>query len=143
MPSAGTLQISTATDTPLVALAGTRTIAGCTSAAITEEDIDEYVSHYSAPGGMRASFEYYRAFHIDMEQIKEYSKVKLLMPVLALGGEHMFGTAVLDSMKSLATDVRGGIVPLSGHWIPEEQPDFVIEQLVNFFGASNDTNVTK
>ena len=43
-------------------------------AAITKEDIDEYVSHYSAPGGMRAGFEYYRALPTDVEQIKEYSK---------------------------------------------------------------------
>ena len=26
----------------------------CNPAAITKEDIDEYVSHYSAPGGMRS-----------------------------------------------------------------------------------------
>jgi len=109
-------------------------------AAITKEDIDEYVSHYSAPGGMRAGFEYYRAFPIDAEQIKEYSKAKLPMPVLALGGEYSFGSAALDSMKSLATDVHGGIVPLSGHWIAEEQPEFLIEQLVNFFGSSSITN---
>jgi pimeloyl-ACP methyl ester carboxylesterase len=31
-------------------------------AAITQADINEYVSHYSAPGGLRAGFEYYRAF---------------------------------------------------------------------------------
>jgi len=31
-------------------------------AAITQEDINEYVSHYSAPGDMHAGFEYYRAF---------------------------------------------------------------------------------
>jgi pimeloyl-ACP methyl ester carboxylesterase len=105
-------------------------------AAITEEDIDEYVSHYSAPGGMRAGFEYYRAIPLGVEQIKEYSKVKLPMPVLALGGEYSFGTAALDSMKSLATDVRGGIVPLSGHWIAEERPDFLTEQLFKFFGNS-------
>jgi pimeloyl-ACP methyl ester carboxylesterase len=55
------------------------------------------------------------------------------MPVLALGGEYSFGSAALDSMKSLATDVRGGIVPLSGHWIAEERPDFLIEQLFEFF----------
>jgi len=30
-------------------------------------------------------------------------------------GECSFGTATLDSMRLLATDVRGGIVPLSGH----------------------------
>jgi pimeloyl-ACP methyl ester carboxylesterase len=102
-------------------------------AAITKEDIDEYVSHYSAPGGMRAGFEYYRAFPISAEQIKEYSKVKLPMPVLALGGEYSFGTAAFDSLKFLATDVRGGIVPLSGHWIAEERPDYLIKQLASFF----------
>jgi pimeloyl-ACP methyl ester carboxylesterase len=109
-------------------------------AAITEEDIDEYVSHYSAPGGMRAGFEYYRALPIDIEQIKEYSQVKLPMPVLALGGEYSFGSAALDSMKPLATDVRGGIVPLSGHWIAEERPDFLTEQLFKFFGNSTTTS---
>jgi pimeloyl-ACP methyl ester carboxylesterase len=31
-------------------------------AAITEEDIDEYVRAYSSLGGMRAGFAYYRAF---------------------------------------------------------------------------------
>jgi pimeloyl-ACP methyl ester carboxylesterase len=44
-------------------------------------------------------------------------------------------------MRLLATDVHGGVVPDSGHWIPEEQPDFIIEQFVNFFG--NDTKATE
>jgi pimeloyl-ACP methyl ester carboxylesterase len=101
--------------------------------AITENDIDKYVASYSAPGGMRAGFEYYRAFPITLEQNKEHANVRLPMPVLALGGEYSFGTAALTSMKSLATDVRGGIVPLSGHWIPEEQPDFLVKQLAAFF----------
>ena len=101
--------------------------------AISEEDIDKYVSRYSAPGGMRAGFEYYRAYPINEEQNKELSNVKLPMPVLALGGEYSFGMAALDSMKLLATDVRGGVIPLSGHWIAEEQPDLLIEQLTAFF----------
>ena len=103
------------------------------SAAITQADRDEYVSKYSAPGGMHSGFEYYRAFPITVEQNKEHANVRLPMPVLALGGEYSFGTAALTSMKSLATDVRGGIVPFSGHWIPEEQPDFLIKQLASFF----------
>jgi pimeloyl-ACP methyl ester carboxylesterase len=102
--------------------------------AITEADIDTYVSTYSAPGGMRAGFEYYRAFPTTLEQIKEHSNVKLTMPVLALGGEFSFGIAALTSMKSLATDVRGGVVPLSGHWIAEERPDFLVNELAKFFG---------
>jgi pimeloyl-ACP methyl ester carboxylesterase len=101
--------------------------------AITESDIDRYVSKYSAPGGMRAFFDYYREFPTTAEQNKEHANVKLPMPVLALGGEYSLGNASLISMNSLATDVRGGIVPFSGHWIPEERPDFLIKELVKFF----------
>ena len=62
-------------------------------AAITPADIDEFVSKYSAPGGMRAGFEYYRAFPTTLEQNRDHANVKLQMPVLALGGEYSFGTA--------------------------------------------------
>jgi hypothetical protein len=44
-------------------------------------------------------------------------------------------------MKALAENVSGTDVPLSGHWIPEEQPKFVIDQLFKFFG--NDINGSK
>jgi pimeloyl-ACP methyl ester carboxylesterase len=108
----------------------------CNPAAITEEDIDEYVSHYSSPGGMRAGFEYYRALSDDIKQNKEYSMVKLPMPVLVLGGECSFGDAALDSMRLLATDVRGSVIPNTGHWIPEERPEFLADQLFKFFGNS-------
>ena len=54
--------------------------------AITQDAINQYVSHYSAPGGMRAGFEYYRAFPQDAIQNMNYSKTKLTMPVPALGG---------------------------------------------------------
>jgi hypothetical protein len=44
-----------------------------------------------------------------------------LLGSISLGGEHSFGSAALTSMKSLATDVRGGIVvPFSGYWIGGE-----------------------
>jgi pimeloyl-ACP methyl ester carboxylesterase len=113
--------------------------------AITEADIDEFVSHYSAPGGMRAGFEYYRAFPIDANENKEslVKEGKLQMPVLALGGDiypavggNLPGNFALYSTQLLAANVTGVTVPLSGHWIPEEQPEFVIEQLFNFFGNS-------
>jgi pimeloyl-ACP methyl ester carboxylesterase len=108
--------------------------------AINEADIDTYVSSYSAPGGMRAGFEYYRAFPINEEQNKVLSETKLQMPVLALGGDiypalggDAPGNFALDSTKGLAENIKGVIVPLSGHYIPEEQPDFLINQLFKFF----------
>jgi hypothetical protein len=42
--------------------------------AITEEDIDVFASHVSAPGGVRAALEHFRAFPIDTEQNKESAK---------------------------------------------------------------------
>jgi pimeloyl-ACP methyl ester carboxylesterase len=112
--------------------------------AITQTDINEFVSHYSAPGGMHAGFEYYRAFPQDAIQNENYSKIKLTMPVLALGAGYIptFGgnittPTIVYGMQKLAQNTTGIIVPNSGHWIPEERPDFVIDQLSKFFGGNN------
>jgi pimeloyl-ACP methyl ester carboxylesterase len=113
--------------------------------AITQADIDEFVSHYSAPGGMRAGFEYYRAFPTDANENKESlaKDGKLQMPVLAVGGDiypavggDLPGNFALYSIQQLAANVQGITVPLSGHWIAEEQPDFVVDQLFKFFRNS-------
>ena len=45
-------------------------------------------------------------------------------------------------MKILAQNVQGITVSNSGHFIPEERPDFVIKLLNNFFG-SNSTKTSK
>ena len=108
--------------------------------AITKADIDEYVSHYSSPGGLRAGFEYYRAFPQDAIQNQNYSKTKLTMPVLALGGSfipvlggNITMPSIIYGMKILAQNVTGITVPNSGHFIPEEQPHFLSDQLLKFF----------
>ena len=101
---------------------------------ITQADIDEFVSHYSTPGGMRAGFEYYRAFSQDAEDNKESAaNGKLTIPVLVLSGDiypalggDLPGSTTLKATQALAENVTGVTVPLSGHWIPEEQPQFVI-----------------
>jgi pimeloyl-ACP methyl ester carboxylesterase len=115
--------------------------------AITQEDINEYVSHYSAPGGMRAGFEHYRAFPQDAMQNQNYSKTKLTMPVLALGaayipvlGGNITMPSIIYGMQQLAENVQGIRVPNSGHFIPEEQPEFLINQLSNFFGRNTTTD---
>jgi pimeloyl-ACP methyl ester carboxylesterase len=118
-------------------------------AAITQADINEFVNHYSAPGGMRAGFAYYKAFPQDAVENQNYSKTKLSMPVLALAASYYpaFGGNIsihglIYAMKILAQDVRAVVVANSGHWIPEEQPQFVIKQLANFFDG-NPTKTSK
>jgi hypothetical protein len=43
-------------------------------------------------------------------------------------------------MEKLAQNVTGIIVPNSGHWIPEEQPVFLVKLLNNFFGGNSTTS---
>ena len=119
-------------------------------AAITQADINEYVSHYAAPGGMRAGFEYYRAAPQDANQNMNYSKTNLTMPVLALGGGYIptFGRnismpTITYAMKILAQNVTGITVPNSGHFIPEEQPVFVVKSLNNFFNVNSTKETSK
>jgi pimeloyl-ACP methyl ester carboxylesterase len=71
------------------------------------------------------------------------------IPVLVLGGDiypalggDFPGNFALSSTQALAANVTGVTVPLSGHWIPEEQPEFVIKQLANFFG-NNTSNTSQ
>ena len=119
-------------------------------AAITQAAINEYVSHYSAPGGMRAGFEYYRAFPQDALQNMNYSKTKLPMPVLALGGGYdpAFGgnltmPIIAYSIKIGAQNVQNVTVPNSGHWIQEEQPVRLVKLLSNFFSGNSATKTSK
>ena len=119
--------------------------------AITQADINEFVSHYSAPGGMRAGFEYYPAFPQDVIQNMNYSKIKLTMPIIALGagyipvlGGNITMPSIIYGMKILAQNVEGIKVPNSGHWIAEEKPIFVVKSLNNFFsGNSTSTKTSK
>jgi pimeloyl-ACP methyl ester carboxylesterase len=81
-------------------------------------------------------FEFYRALPRDAADNQAVLKGgKIRMPVLALGGDKSFGRGmeVIESLRRVAEDVRGGLVPNSGHWVPEEQPDFVAAQLLDFF----------
>lgn len=102
-------------------------------AAFTEADVDEYVRCYSAPGRMRGGFEYFRAFAEDARQNKEYFKTKLPMPVLALGGAQSLGPTMVNMANEVATNVRGGVIERCGHWVADERPEYVTEQLLLFF----------
>jgi pimeloyl-ACP methyl ester carboxylesterase len=73
---------------------------------------------------------------MNAEQNKALSETKLQIPILALGGDiyPAFGgdapsNFALDPTQGLAENVKGVIIPLSGHYIAEEQPDVVVKLL--------------
>ena len=104
---------------------------------IPKADRDEYLRTYTKPGAMRAMFGFYRALPQDAEDNKAWLEAngKLKMPVLALGGNKSFGRGMetMESLQRVAENVCGGIVHDSGHWVTEEQPEFVADELLKFF----------
>jgi pimeloyl-ACP methyl ester carboxylesterase len=92
-----------------------------------------YANLYAMPGAMHSGFMQFAAFDQDAVDNKEFmAKGKLSMPVLAIGGEKSFGTAMADVMRFAANDVRTGVIPGSGHWIMEENPTATINAVRDF-----------
>jgi pimeloyl-ACP methyl ester carboxylesterase len=102
--------------------------------AITPADLAEYVRVNAAPGATRAALSYYR-HNLGSEGIagtRARAERKLPMPVLAFGADAGVGTMVLDTMRLIAADARGGVFAGCGHYMPEEAPRAVAEQIIRF-----------
>jgi hypothetical protein len=113
--------------------------------SINEAAIDEYARQYSAPGGMRSGFEYFRASSINALMNNETSRSSFGTPVLAVSGEASpFGgddtktNHSLESARRIANNVSAIIMPSSGHWIPEEQPGALAGLLIKFFKETSE-----
>jgi pimeloyl-ACP methyl ester carboxylesterase len=100
--------------------------------SVPESDRELYAAAYAQPGGMRAGFEYFKAFEQDAADFQQLAKTKLTMPVLVLSGEKSGGTFLVDQVKLVANDVTGKVIKGSGHWLMEEAPKDVIPQLTSF-----------
>ncbi len=101
--------------------------------AFTDEAIDEFVRVYSDPAAMRGGFEWYRGVALDVVDNAEFSQTKLTMPVLGLGGEFASGPFMADIVEAVADNPQVGIIAGSGHWITEEQPEALLQELTAFF----------
>jgi pimeloyl-ACP methyl ester carboxylesterase len=101
----------------------------------TRADIDEYERAYSMPGGMRGMLGYYRAVLEDIEIHADLAKRPIEVPVLALGADAGSAPDLHERLKPLAKDLRGGVIADSGHYIPEEQPVALADQLKQFIDS--------
>ena len=102
---------------------------------ISPDGIAEYLRVYSQPGALRAGFSYYRNLPRDIADNQVIaSSFTLPMPVLALGGNNGWGrgTEVLESLQRLGSNVRGGVLDNCGHFMPEEQPELLLQHLLPF-----------
>jgi pimeloyl-ACP methyl ester carboxylesterase len=101
---------------------------------IDEETRQHYASLYAQPHAMHDAFEQFGAFNQDALDNKAFLATggKLSMPVLAIGAEKSFGIAQADDLRFVAANVTGGIVPNSGHWIMDENPQATVKLVIEF-----------
>src|SRR5207247_6822709 len=91
-----------------------------------------FAATYAQPGGMRAGFAQFTAFSQDAKDNEILKRVKLTMPVMAVGGEKSFGPLQAVIMRHVATNVQEEIVADSGHWLMEERPAYTVALIRKF-----------
>jgi pimeloyl-ACP methyl ester carboxylesterase len=101
---------------------------------ISPNDVTAYAASYARPGRMDAAFDYCRKILEDMEFNKKQFTGKLPMRLLAIGGAHSIPT-MGDSLRPYFQKVTSSVVPDSGHFVPEEQPEAVHKALMAFLSA--------
>lgn len=98
----------------------------------SEAEIAEYVRVNSIPGSIRAGFQWYAAgLREDAVNLANATE-KLTIPVAAYGGASFLGD-IRTYWQAVAEQVEGEAVAECGHFIPEEQPGFVIDAARRFF----------
>jgi pimeloyl-ACP methyl ester carboxylesterase len=106
-------------------------------AKIDEATRRHYARLYAQPGAMRAAFAQFNAIAAkDVADNIAFSRQKLAMPVLAIGGEKSFGANMAVVMRNAATDVRQEVVPDAGHWLMEESTATTVGLIGSFLAVS-------
>ncbi|MGZ2484211.1 pimeloyl-ACP methyl ester carboxylesterase [Rhizobium pisi] len=103
-------------------------------ARFDEASREHYAALYARPGGMHSGFAQFAAFDQDVIDNRAWRAkgTKLPMPVLAIGGDKSFGPMMAVVMRDAASNVTEAVVPGSGHWLMEEQPEATIALITAF-----------
>ncbi len=105
-------------------------------AAFDPEIVAEYVRCFADPETLRASCDDYRAAAgIDLQHDADDADKRIRCPLLVLWGTKGFVGRNYDALalwREKAGDVSGKGLPC-GHFLPEEEPEAVAEELIGFF----------
>jgi pimeloyl-ACP methyl ester carboxylesterase len=100
--------------------------------SIPEADRKAYAAAYARPGRMRAGWAYFVSFLQAAKDFAQLAKIRLTMPVLAIGGDKSLGEPLALQMKVVASDVNAVVLKDTGHWVLEERPKETTEALAKF-----------
>ncbi|MEJ7660286.1 MAG: alpha/beta hydrolase [Hymenobacter sp.] len=98
-----------------------------------QEALTEYARRLAAPGALHGGIAYFRAHKLDAARNRAHAKTKLPMPVLTVGGAASFGAHLAGQIRPLVEQLHSVLLDECGHYLAEEQPARVVEELLRFF----------
>jgi pimeloyl-ACP methyl ester carboxylesterase len=97
--------------------------------AILAETVDEYLRTFSGVEGVLGALGVYRTAFTTIAQTLPLTQNKVQLPVIAIGGEKGLGERVGQFVSMVAANVESVVLPACGHFVPEECPEALLEQL--------------
>lgn len=100
----------------------------------TPEEIDAVTASYRGHSALRSGFEHYRTLLEDGRTNRSWADAggRLDMPLLAVGGRHNVGTGLAENLRPVAPHLRSAVIEGSGHFVPEERPQALLDELTAF-----------
>jgi pimeloyl-ACP methyl ester carboxylesterase len=106
----------------------------------TRDRTQEWSGSVARESFIAQCFGQYRAFDASIVENQERKNTRLTLPVLAIGGEEALGQGVIDTMKLVADDVLGVILPGTGHWVAEQAPEQLVATVTPFLAPYRDAS---
>lgn len=107
--------------------------------AVAEFSRQRYAEAYRRPEALRSGFAWYRAFPQDQQDNAALKQQQVHTPVLYLRGGAERGIELERYLAGLRDSglrqVSGDIIPGSGHFSPDEQPEFLARRIEMFVRA--------
>lgn len=103
--------------------------------SIPARDVAAYAASYAREGRMDAAFDYCRNIVVDMDFNKRQFTHKIPIRSLAVGGQHSIPT-MGEALQPYFENVTSVVIPDSGHFVPEEQPEALAKSLIPFLSAA-------
>jgi pimeloyl-ACP methyl ester carboxylesterase len=117
---------------PQVAFGGTAFGGTADRSPFSDEEVDEYARTYRRPEALAGGFELYRALDQDVRDTVAAAPVRA--PTLLMAAQGQLDAIRATAEPRMANIVRAVDVPGAGHWLVEENPEFVAAELLRFLG---------
>lgn len=118
---------------PQVSYGGTAFGGTSDRSPFTDTEITEYARTYSRPEALTGGFNLYRTLDKDVTDTIATTPVSVPTLLMAAQGQ---ATAIQSTAAPRMTNiVRAVEVPHAGHWLVEENPQFVTDELLRFLNG--------